>query len=265
MVNLYNKPEYFKQFNNVNTLNREEILENKDKIFNVAMYRAQKYINRAYSGFDNETKKEALQSIAEDINKGILRYTEKSRETPLWAFIMKTVKEKAKFYISKYSGNEFEASSDTKRTARKVIEYQEANGLSVKDTMLHFNIKRESTYYGYLRLCGKHLSLDAADDEKKALYEKVTAKKLPNPQKSYDIKTVDDKDILEGFSCEEVNIIKMYKMVMENDERKKAWKRETIKDCKRYGITASRTAEVIKKYNAAVEEKYKKPNQGKGQ
>ena len=178
---------------------------------------------------------------------------------------MKTVKEKAKFYISKYSGNEFEASSDTKSTARKVIEYQEANGLSVKDTMLHFNIKRESTYYGYLRLCGKHLSLDAADDEKKALYEKVTAKKLPNPQKSYDIKTVDDKDILEGFSCEEVNIIKMYKMVMENDERKKAWKRETIKDCKRYGITASRTAEVIKKYNAAVEEKYKKPKQGKGQ
>ena len=52
---------------------------------------------------------------------------------------------------------------------------------------------------------------------------------------------------------------------MENDERKKAWKRETIKDCKRYGITASRTAEVIKKYNAAVEEKYKKPKQGKGQ
>lgn len=89
MVNLYNKPEYFKQFNNVNTLNREEILTNKDKIFNVAMYRAQKYINRVYSGFDNETKKEALQSIAEDINKDILRYTEKPRETPLWAFIMK--------------------------------------------------------------------------------------------------------------------------------------------------------------------------------
>lgn len=222
MVNLYNKPEYFKQFNNVNTLNREEILASKDKIFNVAMYRAQKYINSAYSGFDNETKKEALQSIAEDIDKNILRYTEKSRETPLWAFIMKIVKEKAKLYISEYSGNEFQASSDTKRTARKVIEYQEANGLSVKDTMLHFNIKRESTYYGYLRLCGKHLSLDAADDEKKALYEKVTAEKLPNPPKSYTMEIVDDKDILEGFSCEEVNIIKMYKMVMEDDERKKS-------------------------------------------
>ena len=159
MVNLYNKPEYFKQFNNVNTLNREEVLENKDKIFNVAMYRAQKYINRAYSGFDNETKKEALQSIAEDINKGILRYTEKSRETPLWAFIMKTVKEKAKFYISKYSGNEFEASSDTKRTARKVIEYQEANGLSVKDLMQPMMRKRHYTKKSQQKSCQIHKNL----------------------------------------------------------------------------------------------------------
>lgn len=48
-------------------------------------------------------------------------------------------------------------------------------------------------------------------------------------------------------------------------KEKKHGSSETIKDCKRYGITASRTTEVIKKYNAAVEEKYKKPKQGKGQ
>lgn len=79
MVNLYNKPEYFKQFNNVNTLNREEILTNKDKIFNVAMYRAQKYINRAYSGFDNETKKKPFR-VSQRILTKVFYDIQKSQE-----------------------------------------------------------------------------------------------------------------------------------------------------------------------------------------
>lgn len=266
MVNLYSKPEYFKQFNNENTLSNEEILANKDKILYVAMCRGQQYINYKYPTFSTEEQEEALQALAVDVSKCIMQYVEENKECALWAFIMKTVKEKTKKYFNKY-GDTHGASNDTIRTARKVIRYQETYGLSVEETMAYFGIKRKSTYYGYLRLYESHTSLDMEDEAKRALYEKLDAEKLPDTYKHKvdKIESIKDTDILEGFSCEEVNIIKLYKMVMADEYRKRAWKRETANEYKKYGIPASRTAKVIKKYNEAMAEKMKKTKQTKGQ